>query len=408
MCHDITKTFLYQLSKFFFKPSFSQTCLKMGDNPNFGYTSFDNIADAFLSLFRLMAQDYWENLYFITMRASGKTVFPFFIVAIYLGSFYLVNLILAVVAMAYEEQHNLVVEDEERQKSLMEKKKLELQQILKSIEDSEAKSRRPSYLPSETQNQLNSIMTPKEDIEINIPEYNDSNNNNIIPTVITTEPDILSPLDGKIMLPNTPGNNSTYLHPLPSASRRGSIPEQINELDENQRFYVKERAMSQSSIMTSEMERKERPCPTCWYDNTKKYCIWTCCIPWQNIQKLMKSICMDPFFDLAITLCILANTASMAADSQPVTQTYDILSSKLNTVFTCIFTFEMVVKIIGLNPYYYFQDSWNIFDSIIVTVSLLEPFLKNLGSVSVLRTFRLARVFKLAKSWTTLRVPSGF
>lgn len=37
--------------------------MKGGRNPNFGYTSFDTFGWAFLSLFRLMTQDYWENLY---------------------------------------------------------------------------------------------------------------------------------------------------------------------------------------------------------------------------------------------------------------------------------------------------------------------------------------------------------
>ena len=38
-------------------------CLEEGPNPDYGYTSFDSFWWAFLSLFRLMVQDYWENLY---------------------------------------------------------------------------------------------------------------------------------------------------------------------------------------------------------------------------------------------------------------------------------------------------------------------------------------------------------
>lgn len=39
-------------------------CLQgFGPNPNYGYTSFDTFGWAFLSAFRLMTQDYWENLY---------------------------------------------------------------------------------------------------------------------------------------------------------------------------------------------------------------------------------------------------------------------------------------------------------------------------------------------------------
>ena len=39
------------------------TCIKAGRNPDYDYTSFDSFGWAFLSLFRLMTQDFWENLY---------------------------------------------------------------------------------------------------------------------------------------------------------------------------------------------------------------------------------------------------------------------------------------------------------------------------------------------------------
>lgn len=45
------------------------SCIKAGRNPDYGYTSFDTFSWAFLSLFRLMTQDYWENLY----QQVGKT-----------------------------------------------------------------------------------------------------------------------------------------------------------------------------------------------------------------------------------------------------------------------------------------------------------------------------------------------
>ncbi|KAB1278608.1 Sodium channel protein type 9 subunit alpha [Camelus dromedarius] len=111
------------------------TCMKIGRNPDYGYTSFDTFSWAFLALFRLMTQDYWENLYQQTLRAAGKTYMIFFVVVIFLGSFYLINLILAVVAMAYEEQNQANIE-EARQKEI------EFQQMLdhlkKEQEEAEA------------------------------------------------------------------------------------------------------------------------------------------------------------------------------------------------------------------------------------------------------------------------------
>lgn len=62
------------------------------------------------------------------------------------------------------------------------------------------------------------------------------------------------------------------------------------------------------------------------------------------------------------------------------------------------------MKLIAMSPKYYFQEGWNIFDFIIVALSLLELGLEGVQGLSVLRSFRLLRVFKLAKSWPTLNL----
>lgn len=79
-------------------------CLQgYGPNPNYGYTHFDNFTGAILSAFRLMTQDAWEGLYQQVLRAAGSLHMFFFVFVIFLGSYYLLNLILAIVAMSYDE-----------------------------------------------------------------------------------------------------------------------------------------------------------------------------------------------------------------------------------------------------------------------------------------------------------------
>uniref|UniRef100_A0A8C0AU09 Sodium voltage-gated channel alpha subunit 8 n=1 Tax=Buteo japonicus TaxID=224669 RepID=A0A8C0AU09_9AVES len=111
------------------------TCMKAGRNPNYGYTSFDTFSWAFLALFRLMTQDFWENLYQLTLRAAGKTYMIFFVLVIFVGSFYLVNLILAVVAMAYEEQNQATLEEAEQKEAEF---KAMLEQLKKQQEEAQA------------------------------------------------------------------------------------------------------------------------------------------------------------------------------------------------------------------------------------------------------------------------------
>jgi voltage-gated sodium channel type II alpha len=44
--------------------------LAVGENPNFGYTNFDTFGYSMLSTFRLLVQDYWENIYFLVCLFS--------------------------------------------------------------------------------------------------------------------------------------------------------------------------------------------------------------------------------------------------------------------------------------------------------------------------------------------------
>ncbi|CAF3995487.1 unnamed protein product [Rotaria sordida] len=113
-------------------------------------------------------------------------------------------------------------------------------------------------------------------------------------------------------------------------------------------------------------------------------------------------VVLDAFFDLFITICIILNTLFMALDHHGQSELMTRILILGNYIFTTIFTAESVLKIIALTPAKYLRNGWNVFDLIIVTVSLIELGLANVKGLSILRSFRLLRVFKLAKSWQTL------
>lgn len=72
-------------------------------------------------------------------------------------------------------------------------------------------------------------------------------------------------------------------------------------------------------------------------------------------------------------------------------------------VFTSIFTFECIIKLMALSKDF-FLCGWNIFDLIIVSASLVDIIFELVDGLSVLRGLRLLRVIKLARSWTTMKV----
>lgn len=93
----------------------------------------------------LLSWRHAENLAFIfqTLRAAGKTYMIFFVLVIFVGSFYLVNLILAVVAMAYEEQNQATLEEAEQKEAEF---KAMLEQLKKQQEEAQVRERQSCAL----------------------------------------------------------------------------------------------------------------------------------------------------------------------------------------------------------------------------------------------------------------------
>uniref|UniRef100_A0A8C2L2H9 Sodium channel protein n=1 Tax=Cyprinus carpio TaxID=7962 RepID=A0A8C2L2H9_CYPCA len=354
------------------------TCMKAGRNPNYGYTSYDNFGWAFLTLFRVMTQDYWENLFQLTLRAAGKTYMIFFVVVIFLGSFYLINLILAVVAMAYDEQNEATLAEAHQ-------KEEEFQRLLEQLRNQEQEAGSKASLASQTaqsqgSNRTGSLQSLGGD-------------------------DVIKDCNGRIV-PRLVVNRASINKELSAEEDHKSMSSKhsMQYLDEPK---LSKRTASAISVLTATMEELEdaqRPCPPGWYKFADIFFKWDCCTPWIIFKKWVHFVVMDPFADLGITICIVLNTLFMAMEHYPMSPDFEHVLSVGNLVFTGIFTAEMVFKLIAMDPYYYFQVGWNIFDSIIVTLSLVELGLANVQGLSVLRSFRLLRVFKLAKSWPTLNM----
>ncbi|XP_077339841.1 sodium channel protein type 8 subunit alpha isoform X5 [Lithobates pipiens] len=534
------------------------TCMKAGRNPNYGYTNFDTFSWAFLALFRLMTQDFWENLYQLILRASGKTYMIFFILVIFVGSFYLVNLILAVVAMAYEEQNQATLEEAEQKenefkamleqlkkaqeeqaaamatsagtvtedaaedeegdarmsqtssefskpssKSAKERRNRRKKRKQKELSEGEEKCDNEKVYKSESEdgmrrkgiwypdNRLGRKFSIMDQSLLSIPGSPYLSRHNSKSSIFSFRRSFRDPEtenefadDEHSTVEESEGRRDSLFLPVRGHNRRNSynsgysqgsrssrifpnlrrnvkrssavdcngvvsiiggpganipggrlLPEvkidkaatddspsteieikkkpsgsslrvSIDQL--NASFGKKHRANSVLSVLTQtlveELEESQRKCPPCWYKFADTYLIWTCCPLWVRIKTIVNMIVMDPFVDLAITICIVLNTLFMAMEHYPMTEQFEGVLYVGNLVFTGIFTAEMFLKLVAMDPYYYFQEGWNIFDSFIVSLSLMELGLQGVEGLSVLRSFRLLRVFKLAKSWPTLNM----
>ncbi|XP_066158520.1 sodium channel protein para isoform X2 [Euwallacea fornicatus] len=570
------------------------TCLQgYGDNPNYGYTNFDTFGWAFLSAFRLMTQDYWENLYQLVLRSAGPWHMLFFIVIIFLGSFYLVNLILAIVAMSYDELQKKAEEEEaaeeeairEAEKAAIAKQnRADARAAAAEAARQDAAGRGGGGGGGGGAGSTDIVKSPSDfschsyELFVNQPKGQDDNNKEKMsirsegldsvseqrriptnfnkirkvsaaslslpgspfnlrrgsrgshqftarnnrrmgappgerkPLVLSTYLDAqehlpyaddsnavtpMSEENGAMVVPmyyaNLGSRHSSYtshasrmsytshadllggfgsngkqvltkefrlmhrsLRNGPAMnpnnflehSRRpkmgdydgptSQISETVKALDNpfiecmNQkqtivdmkdvmvlndiieqaagREMIDEQGVAYYFSATNEAQEEEDE-PTLkekLLENALKlidmFCVWDCCYCWLQIQKYVSLVVFDPFVELFITLCIVVNTLFMALDHHNMDPDLEKALKSGNYFFTATFMIEATLKLIAMSPKYYFQEGWNIFDFIIVALSLLELGLEGVQGLSVLRSFRLLRVFKLAKSWPTLNL----
>ncbi|XP_073830191.1 sodium voltage-gated channel paralytic isoform X27 [Musca autumnalis] len=553
-------------------------CLQgFGPNPNYDYTSFDSFGWAFLSAFRLMTQDFWEDLYQHVLQAAGPWHMLFFIVIIFLGSFYLVNLILAIVAMSYDELQKKAEEEEAAEEEAIREAeeaaaakaaKLEERanvaaQAAQDAADAAAAALHPEMAKSPTYScisyelfvggekgnddnnkekmSIRSVEVESESTSLSLPgspfnlrrgsrsshKYTIRNGRGRFgipgsdrkPLVLQTYQDAqqhlpyaddsnavtpMSEENGAIIVPayycNLGSRHSSYTShqsrisytshgdllggmaamgastmtkesKLRSRNTRnqsigaatngstaggggypdtnhkeqrdyemgqdytdeaGKIKHHDNPFIEpvqTQTVVDMKDVMVLNDIIEQAAGRHSRASErgvSVYYFPTEDddedgptikdialeyilkgieiFCVWDCCWVWLKFQEWVSFIVFDPFVELFITLCIVVNTMFMAMDHHDMNPELERVLKSGNYFFTATFAIEASMKLMAMSPKYYFQEGWNIFDFIIVALSLLELGLEGVQGLSVLRSFRLLRVFKLAKSWPTLNL----
>ncbi|CAB4059329.1 Sodium channel protein type 2 subunit alpha,Sodium channel protein type 10 subunit alpha,Sodium channel protein type 4 subunit alpha B,Sodium channel protein type 9 subunit alpha,Sodium channel protein type 1 subunit alpha,Sodium channel protein type 8 subunit alpha,Sodium channel protein 60E,Sodium channel protein,Sodium channel protein 1 brain,Sodium channel protein para,Sodium channel protein PaFPC1,Sodium channel protein type 11 subunit alpha,Sodium channel protein type 4 subunit alpha,Sodium channel p len=478
------------------------TCLQgFGRNPNYDYTSFDTFGWAFLSAFRLMTQDLWEDLYQSVLRTAGPWHVIFFLVIIFLGSFYLVNLILAIVAMSYDELQKKAEEEEEaaqaEEEALREAEeaaaiaemKLNCNFDEEDEDESEEEDEKPyendedelsctSDLQHFKKDSYSKIVTPSsvlpEDKGMMMGRRCPNQHEwHITPNADTNDKDVdkfddLSSYP-KGQPPDFNGTNgvhyrrrsqeSYYSNPFISPNERHAsvnikdvlvLNDIINQASARVTSTIKNPESTRSSRQLERKQREARKISlyleakhdeegprvkeklVAWFDKCIDiFCVWDCCWAYVKLTEYLSFIIFDPFVDLFITLCILVNTFFMGLDHHDMDPDIHKTLQNGNYVsnfvynkekaskgkgrelkyariwqgfFTATFAIESCIKLMAMSPKYYFLEGWNIFDFIIVSLSLIELGLVNVSGLTVLRTFRLLRVFKLAKSWPTLNL----
>ncbi|XP_077490512.1 voltage-dependent T-type calcium channel subunit alpha-1G-like [Amblyomma americanum] len=128
-----------------------------------------------------------------------------------------------------------------------------------------------------------------------------------------------------------------------------------------------------------------------------------CCRFWRARQAQLRRLVGHQYFQRGILTAILVNTLSMGIEYHDQPQELTLAVEISNLIFTGIFGLEMLLKILAEGFLSYISSGFNLFDGVIVILSIVELCQSSGSGLSVLRTFRLLRILKLVRFMPALR-----
>ncbi|XP_016340394.1 sodium channel protein type 8 subunit alpha-like isoform X2 [Sinocyclocheilus anshuiensis] len=123
--------------------------------------------------------------------------------------------------------------------------------------------------------------------------------------------------------------------------------------------------------------------------------------PQNKLQGMVFDFVTQQVFDISIMILICLNMVTMMVETDDQSQETENILYWVNFIFIVSFTSEFVLKLFSLR-HYYFTNGWNIFDCVVVILSIVGMFLADLiekyfVSPTLFRVIRLARIGRILR-----------
>ncbi|XP_074552344.1 voltage-dependent T-type calcium channel subunit alpha-1I isoform X5 [Halichoeres trimaculatus] len=376
-------------------------CHTGSSNPHKGAINFDNIVYAWIVIFQVITLEGWVEIMYYVMDAHSFYNFIYFILLIIIGSFFMINLCLVVIATQFSEtkqrEHQLM--QEQRAQCLSSSTLASMaepgdcyEEIFQLVCHVLRKAKRRSAALYYTLRGK-----PPPAVRGNRRGGGNTHHHSRHPRSAhcphqSKQEHTSQPLANSISLtvPQSPEDCPICALSLKEGARAAGDAAAGEEDEED---VVKETDKEENHLEERGDGEKKK----------KRSCFGHCRDMWNDMRRKLWGIVESKYFSRGIMIAILINTISMGIEhhNQP-----DELTNVLeicNIVFTSMFTLEMILKLTAFGFFEYLRNPYNIFDGIIVIISVCEIIGQADGGLSVLRTFRLLRVIKLVRFMPALR-----
>jgi hypothetical protein len=125
--------------------------------------------------------------------------------------------------------------------------------------------------------------------------------------------------------------------------------------------------------------------------------------PGLGLKLICKSIIEASWFNPFFVVLIVTNTIVLAMEYDGMSKGYSDGLTAVNIALSVAFMVELVLKVVALGVTEYSRDRFNLFDAVVVVMSIVELAVASSGSLSALRAFRILRVLKLIRTWRSLQ-----
>uniref|UniRef100_A0A669CEA5 Voltage-dependent T-type calcium channel subunit alpha n=1 Tax=Oreochromis niloticus TaxID=8128 RepID=A0A669CEA5_ORENI len=362
-------------------------------NPHKGAVNFDNIGYAWIAIFQVITLEGWVDIMYYVMDAHSFYNFIYFILLIIVGSFFMINLCLVVIATQFSET-------KQRENALMREQRARYM----SNDSTLASYSEPGSCYEEM---LRYISHLYRKLTRRLQRIYSGWHRYVTGCFFQTPP------------PHSKQCGSCPEHPPnhPASEHAETLTKLYQLMGQHSKKTITAHRHTDKWVDLIIVESRKSGWGICIHGNTKLYCSSLgrsrrrgvveyengVVRAWRDLREKLKRIVESKYFNRGIMIAILVNTLSMGIEyhEQPEELT-DVLEIS-NIVFTSMFVLEMGFMLLAFGLFGYIRNPYNIFDSIIVIISVWEIIGQADGGLSVLRTFRLLRVLKLVRFLPALR-----
>uniref|UniRef100_A0A8C2J5X3 Calcium channel, voltage-dependent, T type, alpha 1H subunit a n=1 Tax=Cyprinus carpio TaxID=7962 RepID=A0A8C2J5X3_CYPCA len=420
-------------------------------NPHKGAVNFDNIGYAWIAIFQVITLEGWVDIMYYVMDAHSFYNFIYFILLIIVGSFFMINLCLVVIATQFSET-------KQRENQLMQEQRaryLSNDSTLASYSEPgscyEEMLRYISHLYRKVKRRASRIYTGWQSKRRKKVNTNSGLSGTGSQLTVSSQPTAMHNLSSRTQsvhsiyqgdFQEAPQGRTSTAVGVPALGRLNGgmnyptiLPSLICSYTGHSRVLLQMAGVVPSPLLLellncpncaraletmdvehgdSDYSRSEgdvvyefshgaefKPCRASHNKILEERNRLAQC--WDDFRDRLIRIVDSKYFNRGIMIAILINTLSMGIEYHEQPEELTNILEISNIVFTSMFVLEMLFKLLAFGIFGYIKNPYNIFDGIIVVISVWEIIGQADGGLSVLRTFRLLRVLKLVRFLPALR-----